>query len=295
MRTSLEAFRQYLSSERRYADRTVEAYGRDVAAFSAFASQQSLTFGDVDRVLLRSFISTLFESRRSPATIARNISAIRSLYRFLIREGLVTKNPARDLKRPRRTRSLPHVVDIEAMKRMLDGIDTTTLSGVREKAILELLYGSGIRLSELIGLSEEEVREKEGTIHVRGKGSKERIVPLGREATKAIVRYRRLRSEIKEAEGGGRLPFFITDKGEPLYPMFVQRLVRRNIARCSEVEKKSPHVLRHTFATHLLDKGADIRAVRELLGHASLSTTQVYTHVSMARLKQSYQQAHPKA
>jgi len=204
---------------------------------------------------------------------------------------MLRSNPAISLVTPKPEKRLPVYLDEKAAEKMLELPDVNTPEGRKESAILELLYSTGIRVSELVNLNRKDVNFENGTVRVRGKGRKERILPFGEKANRALKRYLRERSGDEPAE----TPLFFGARGNRTYPVAVSRLVKRFIERVSEIEKKSPHVIRHSFATHMLNRGADLRAVKELLGHESLSTTQVYTHVSTERMKKVYRQSHPKA
>jgi len=224
-------------------------------------------------------------------SISRKISTLKSFFKYLKKRKYIDSNPASVLIFPKRPKNLPHFVTESEMDKLLEGAKSSEL-GIMEKAILELFYSTGIRLSELINLKIVNVNFHNKTIKVLGKGSKERIIPYGEKANKALKNYLEIRNicNTKNLDN-----FFVTNKGNKLYPVQVQRLVNKNLSGVSEIKKKSPHVLRHTFATHMLDKGADIRAVKDMLGHESLSTTQIYTHLTPEKLKKAYNQAHPKA
>lgn len=224
-------------------------------------------------------------------SISRKISTLKSFFRYLKKRKYIDSNPASVLIFPKRPKNLPYFVSESEMDRLLDGAKSNELS-ILEKAIIELFYSTGIRLSELINLKIVNVNFNNKTIKVLGKGSKERIIPYGEKANAALKNYIEIRNicNIKNLDN-----FFVTNKGNKLYPVQVQRMVNKSLSGVTEIKKKSPHVLRHTFATHLLDKGADIRAVKDMLGHESLSTTQIYTHLTPEKLKKVYNQAHPKA
>jgi integrase/recombinase XerC len=246
------------------------------------------------RADIRNFLASLIESGSAPRTVARKLACLKSFFRYLRAHEIIRTNPALAIATPRLDKRLPRVIDEEAMTRLMEQPDRTTPLGARDAAILELLYSTGIRLSELIGLRMQDVDDENRTIKVRGKGSKDRIVPFGAPAARALDTYRSRREHLALRQP---VPdnVFLTVRGFRMNPKGVNVLVGDYIGRVSEIEKKSPHVLRHTFATHLLDHGADLRAVKELLGHESLSTTQIYTHVSIDRLRAVYAQAHPKA
>lgn len=290
MHTTVRAYLEHLEGERRYSPHTILAYERELTRLLSFLSSQSITSPDqVRRDDLRAFLAVLADAGLSRKSVARSVASLRSFFRYLRRRGTITANPALTLKAPKQERKLPSYLDEQAMDRMLALPDRTTDAGRREAAILEVLYGTGIRLSELIGLNVGDLDRGQATLRIRGKGSKERIVPVGRKALEAI--------EACGATAGraARDPLLTRADGSRWYPEGVGRIVRRYITRVSEVERKSPHTLRHTFATHLLNRGADLRAVKELLGHESLSTTQLYTHVTTERLKKIYRASHPRA
>ena len=293
MYTLIRSYLDYLDAERNYSSHTLQAYEHDLHQFLDFLqSHRILSFESVDRANLRSYFRMLVEGGSGKRTVARKIASLRSFFKFLRRKGIVRSNPAISLVTPKPDKRLPVYLDEQAAERMLELPDITTEEGQKEAAILELLYSTGIRVSELVNLNKKDVNFENGTVRVRGKGRKERIVPFGEKASRAIKRY--LRTRIG-SEGSLETPLFLGTRGNRTYPVAIARLVKRYIGQISEIEKKSPHVIRHSFATHMLNRGADLRAVKELLGHESLSTTQVYTHVSTERMKKVYRQSHPKA
>lgn len=292
----LRSFLAYIEGERASSPHTVAAYAADLADFCDTLLRDRISLDQVDREALRAHIGELYDRGRAASTVTRHIASLRSFFRFLVRRGILRSNPAATLVQPKKRRRLPAILDERSVDSMLNAIDRSTPSGCRDRAILEVLYGGGIRLSELIGLRRCDIDRHDGTIKVVGKGRKERIVPIGREAIGALDAYQKSREqEFPQGVNGSEEPVFLTESGRPIYARYVQRLVRSHIRSVSEIGRQSPHVLRHTVATHLLNRGADLRAVKELLGHASLSTTQIYTHVSAAQLKRVYHQAHPKA
>lgn len=255
----------------------------------------------IDELTLKSFIGSLVQNsakKYSKKTISRKISTLKSFYKFLNRKKLFIENPARNLIFPKLNRNLPSVLDESSITGLLDSkMFAPDIWGLRDRAIIELFYCSGIRLSELINLNPDNIDFSNCTIKVRGKGRKERIIPIGLIAIGAISAYLEKRDDFFNERGisyDGNV-VFNGKNGKKLYPAMLNRLTEKYLSGFSEIKKKSPHVLRHSFATHLLDRGADIRAVKDLLGHSSLSTTQIYTHVSVERLKKVYQKAHPKA
>lgn len=302
MQEQITSFLQHLRGERNYSPHTLASYEDDLRQFSEFLSRHFadiIFFPDlIDRLTIRSFLNDLIEQDFSRRSVARKLACLKTFFRYLTKAHVVQTNPALNIQAPRLTKSLPTVLAESVIDDLLSQPDITDPIGIRDRAILETFYGTGIRLSELIGLQWGDIDFHEGTIKVTGKGSKQRIVPLGRKASAALREYVSVRTKMvgapfKDETHGEKV--FITKRGKPLSPKGVNVLVNGYIGKVSEIKKKSPHVLRHSFATHLLDRGADLRAVKELLGHESLSTTQVYTHVSVERLKKVYAQAHPKA
>lgn len=292
----VRGFLEYLEIERHYSTHTVLSYATDLQQFIEYLNERKIsTLSHVDKRFLRSYISNLFDSGYGKRSIARKIASLRSFFRYTKRRGITASNPTLTLISPKPEKRLPTFLDESSTENLFKSIDTTTPDGRREAAILELFYSTGIRLSELINLNLQDIDLAEGTIKVTGKGSKHRILPLGTLAVRALRAYLADRETYGQKGKEGESAFFLMTTGKRMYPQAVSRLVQRSIARVSEIQKKSPHVLRHTFATHLLNRGADLRAVKELLGHESLSTTQVYTHVSTEQLKKIYRQAHPKA
>ena len=285
----VDQFLRYLTAERNASSHTCSNYALDLSQFFAFlghARVAEVTVTDVRRFIVH--LSTRQQARR---TIARRLSCLRSFFRFLCREGTVAQNPAVAIAAPRLEQRLPSFLDEQEITRLLEAPSTENWHGLRDRALLETLYSTGMRASELTGLNLEDVDEVSGTAIVRGKGKKERLCPIGETALRAIRAY--LAKRPKRL----RVPYalFISQKGTRLTVRQVDRLLVRYVRQANLPASISPHSLRHTFATHLLDRGADLRSVQELLGHASLSTTQIYTHVTPQRLKKIYDQAHPRA
>ena len=298
MHTSVLAFLEYLEAERRYSPNTIRSYEVDLHQFLTYLSSHHVSsLNHVTNDVLRSFLSSLLDAGISRKSVARKIACLRSFFRYAKRHHMTEKNPTLTLISPKLEKRLPSFLDEPSVTKMFDGLDTHTSAGRTQSAILELLYSTGIRLSELVNLDLHDLDFAQGIVKVTGKGSKQRIVPVGRRALKAIELYLpdRLKLLMQRGLASDESALFITAKGERVYPEAVRRMVKKAISSVSELEKKSPHVIRHTFATHLLNRGADLRAVKELLGHESLSTTQVYTHVSTEQLKKVYRQSHPKA
>jgi integrase/recombinase XerC len=283
----------------------VKAYGRDLADFQAFADDYfggagQWTWRTVDRLAVRGFLGALQRRGLSRRSAARALSALRTFYRFLAEQHGVDNDPARAARLPKLERNLPPILDRAQVDQLFHQAEGAAASGdfgaLRDLAMLEMLYGSGLRLGELAGLNLPDLDLVSGQVKVRGKGRKERIVPLGGHAERALRRYYATRERLLAARGRANAnPVFVSARGERLSPRSVQRAVTRALRAVGRGARLKTHTLRHAFATHLLDAGADLRAVQELLGHSSLSTTQVYTHTSMERLKKVYQQAHPRA
>ncbi|MEJ2185101.1 MAG: tyrosine recombinase XerC [Gemmatimonadota bacterium] len=299
MSASIDAFLRHIGEGRQLSLHTLQAYRRDLGDFTEFLDghlEPGWRWSDVDRQALRAYLGHLSRRGLARRTIARKLSAVRSLFRFLHREDVVDANPARAVHSPRLERRLPgwltrsEVDDVFALaeNRAAEG----TFHGTRDLAILETFYATGMRLSELQGLDWEDVDLIGDQVKVRGKGRKERIVPLGVAAVRALRRYETRRAEVA-ASGRGAL--FVARSGKRLSRRRIQAIVRKHLDAVAGDANLSTHSLRHSFATHMLDAGADLMAVKELLGHASLSTTQIYTHTSKERLKRVYRKAHPRA
>lgn len=301
MHELIGSYLQHLRSERNYSPHTIAAYRNDLEQFHEFLrlhfERDRVRIRDVDHLTVRLFLGYLMERGLSRKSAARKLAGIRSFFRHLVAINAASANPAASVATPRIPKKLPVFLDEKAVERMMDLPDRTTVMGLRDRAILELLYGTGIRLSELIGIDLGDLDLQGATVKVLGKGRKERIVPIGRKALESLHAYLDRRTSLLSAATPprDRDALLLSARGLRLYPRGVHGVVSRYIGSVSEIEKKSPHVLRHTFATHLLNRGADLRAVKELLGHESLSTTQLYTHVTIDRLRRIYTQAHPKA
>jgi len=298
MEKIVRSYFEYLEIERNYSAHTILSYETDLLSLVQFLRREGIdSFNKVHKESLRAFIGSLLDEGFSQRSTARKIASMRSFFKYLRRQKIIEGNPALVLITPKVGKRLPFFLDEESVQRLLSSPDRTTANGKRDGAILELFYSTGIRLSELIDLNVGDLKQEEGLIKVRGKGRKERIVPVGRKALTAIDEYLKGEKEIsvKANIKADERPLFTITAEHRMYPQAVGRMVRKYIGMVSEIEKKSPHILRHSFATHMLNHGADLRAVKELLGHESLSTTQVYTHVSSARMKKVYEDAHPKA
>jgi integrase/recombinase XerC len=298
MEKIVRGYLEYLETERNYSAHTILSYETDLMSLVQFLRNEKIeSFDQVHKESLRAFIGFLLDEGFGRRSVARKIASLRSFFKYLWRHKIVEGNPALVLITPKVGKRLPVFLDELSMRKLLLSSDQTGPNKNRDLAIMELFYSTGIRLSELIDLTLNDLKQEEGLIKVKGKGRKERFVPVGKKALSVINEYLATRRDLllEAHRTHNERSLFVTGKGRKLYPQAVGRIVRKYIGAVSEIEKKSPHVLRHTFATHLLNRGADIRAVKELLGHESLSTTQVYTHVSSARMKKVYEQSHPKA
>jgi integrase/recombinase XerC len=302
----VEAFLQYVRHERGLSPHTVAAYQRDLRDFQSFlAGHMDLPawgWGDVDRLDIRSWLGALDARGLKRSTVARKLSAARAFYRFLHRTSAVSHNPARLVRTPRKRRELPGYLTRSQAEALFDSLEEYAAAdrplATRDRAIIELAYSCGLRLAELCGLDDRDVDLERGLAKVVGKGGKERIVPIGGRAREALAEYLDCRSGVSDRpplEGGGARPLFVSRRGTRISRRQVQRSVSAWLTRAAEGESLSVHALRHTFATHMLDAGADLLVVKELLGHSSLSTTRVYTHTSRERLVRAYRQAHPRA
>lgn len=299
MQKSVTQFLRYLATERNASDLTIKSYREDLFGLMQWLQQ---TIGnvpladDLSPQTLRQYQSALQEAGYARTTISRKLASLRSFYRFAQRQGIAKSNPAKPLRNPRRQRKLPHVLSTDEVGRLLNAPPTIDTSGLRDRAILETMYSAGLRVSEVVALSDGDLDFEEQITRVRGKGRKERISPLGSYAIEAINRYKGKRTRHATEESKGRdAAVFVNRFGNRLTTRSVGRMLEKYIGTSGLDARTSPHTLRHSFATHLLDRGADIRSVQELLGHKSLATTQIYTHVSTANLRMIYEKAHPRA
>ncbi len=294
-----EGFIQHIQREKNFSQNTVTSYRNDLSDFGKFLKERHFSgnlFDQVDRSFLRDFLVFLKRRRLKEVTIAHKVFVLRSFFKYLLRKGKTSCNPASFLSSPKKKKRLPTFLTVSQMQSLLGLLPKETLWGLRDLAILELFYSTGMRLSELANLDRSSVDFQGGVVRVLGKGKKERIVPTGRAALEVLKDYlnkRKMATKgIRHTNGEA---IFLNRSGKRLSARSIGRVVKKYAIRISEDQKTSPHTLRHTFATHLLDQGADLLAVKELLGHESLSTTQIYTHVTTERLKKVYKKAHPRA
>ncbi len=292
---SVAQFLDRLRIQRNVSKHTLRAYQGDLARFAAFAEQQSvLDPALVNPILLRRYLGKLREDGYERTTIARRMAAVRSLYRQLVRDGVMETNPAAVLRNPRVERKLPSCLTEEEVRLLLAAPEGAGTAARRDRAILEVLYSTGIRVSELVGLDLGHMRIAEGFAQVRGKGAKERIAMLGKPAVEAVAAYVMARGLAIDG-GMGEAPVFVNRSGSRLTDRTVRRILGKYIRKVGLAKRVTPHTFRHSFATHLLDRGADLRSVQELLGHENIATTQIYTHLTTARMREVYDRTHPRA
>ena len=290
----LERFDEFLTLEQGASPRTHDAYGRDLDRFATYVLARGATSpSEVSARLLREYVYHLKDLGLAPASIRRNVSAVRTYFRFLLAEGRVVRDPSERLETPRRWRALPEVLTVAEVERLLGAPTLDEPLAFRDRALLELAYGAGLRVSEWISLGVKDVLFEDQLVRVFGKGAKERLVPIGRSAVGAVAVYlRELRPRL--AGAGGRGILLLNARGEPLTRMGAWKILRKYVDKAGITKRVSPHTLRHSFATHLLEGGADLRAVQEMLGHADISTTQIYTHVDREYLRSVHKQFHPR-
>jgi integrase/recombinase XerC len=298
MQRQIAQFLTYLRVERGASPHTLKGYREDlIAAANYFASEDGATPepASITAVELRGFLSALHEAGYAKTSIARKLASLRSFYKHGQREGWAPNNPARALRNPRKGRSLPHFLTTEEIGKLLSAPAADSPMGLRDRAILETMYSAGLRVSETVGLSDGDLDMAQGVLRARGKGRKERLSPLGSYAIRALQAWLRLRAISPKEPQGREAPLFTNRFGTRLTTRSVGRMLEKYLRETGLDRRTSPHTLRHSFATHLLDRGADIRSVQELLGHKSLVTTQIYTHLSTANLRAAYEKAHPRA
>ena len=291
MNALLESFIKHLSDERNYSEHTVKAYRGDLENFRDFLLKEEKKVEDTNAATINAYVSTLY-GKNSPASVERKVSAIRSFFSYLVRKGLAAQNPAKLVRTPRKKKHLPVFLSVDEVFNLIDVKDQEKSPlRTRDRAVLELLYSSGLRVSELAGATLADLSMGEAVIRVRGKGNKERIVPVGSKALSALGEYLDVREELKPASDR----IFLNSRGGGITTRSLARIIKKYGLVSGISKNVSPHVLRHSFATHLLAGGADLRAIQEMLGHASLSTTQRYTHLSVERIMEVYDKTHPNA
>ncbi len=328
MHSAISQFLRFLSVERNAADLTQKSYREDLTSLADYLTQahgHTPEPADITPLDLRGYVSALHEAGYAKTSVARRLASLRSFYKFALREGLAQSNPAKPLRNPRPDRKLPHFLSTDEIGRLLIAPPATTPMGLRDRAILETMYSAGLRVSEAVGINDADLDLVEGVVRIRGKGRRERLAPIGSHAAKALARWLKVRnvgcvkrttrendasasqskiqnpkSKIASATPQSairqpQLPVFTNRFGSRLTTRSVHRMLLKYLKLTSLDLRTTPHTLRHSFATHLLDRGADIRSVQELLGHKSLVTTQIYTHVSTAGLRAIYEKAHPRA
>lgn len=295
----MDLFFNYLRSERRYSSHTLLSYQTDLRQFAEYlqATYELSEPEQADHTLIRSWVVALMQQDLDPRTVNRKIACLRSYFKFLLTTGRISRNPMLRIKAPKMAKKLPDFVPEESLNGLLNSFEfPDTFVGARDQLVLELLYGTGIRLSELIGIAPDDVNLHGQTVRVTGKGNKQRLVPLNQSLVTVLERYIAFRKREIGAIDNTSAALLVTDKGEPMYEKLVYRTVKHYLSQITTASSQQhPHVLRHSFATHLLNKGADLNAIKDLLGHANLAATQVYTHLSIDKLKLVFEQAHPKA
>ena len=283
----------YLNEEKGFSVHTVKSYENDINKFLAFLFEEKIKLKKVSKVQIRDFLATQYDKGLSKKTIARRLASIKSFFNFLYNIEYITKNPTLFLSTPKVSKKLPNFIDENIVNELMNQPDLGTEKGLRDKAILELFYSTGMRLGELINLNIGSIDEKNNVVKVFGKGSKERLIPFGKRAKFCIEEYLKKRA-LNWNASSKELPLFVNDRNERIPRRTIQRRISRYIKMIASGKRLGPHTLRHSFATHLMDRGADIRAVGDLLGHTSLSSTQVYTHVKPEKMKEVYKQSHPR-
>ncbi len=291
-----DSFLKYLQYEKRYSNHTLTSYKNDLDQFSKHLTvhDKVLTFDNAKHPHIRSWIISLVEDGLQPKSINRKIASLRSFYKYLLKQGVIKKDPTSKIKVLKTSKKLPQFISENDILQLLDNsVFEDDFAGLRDKLVLELLYGTGIRLAELISLQPANISINNSTLKVLGKRNKERVIPFSKSLGQLIEEYVSEKKRLFTSQEN--TPFIVTNDGKRVYPMFIYRLVKKYLNLFTTIDKRSPHVLRHTFATHLLNKGAELNAVKDLLGHTSLAATQVYTHNSLEKLKSVFDQAHPKA
>jgi len=290
----IDAYLDHLRVERRLADHTLESYARDLVALAAYAAGAGCAVDALDRAALEAFVREQRNTGLSPRSVARRVAAIRGFYRFLVLDRRLSRNPADDLRPPRAWPALPKFLTLDEVDTLIAQPDVSTALGLRDRAMIELLYATGMRVSELVGVRTADLHLAEHYMTCIGKGSKERLIPIGEQASDWIKKYQAgARHKLLKGRASARL--FVNARGGPLSRVGFWKILKNHVRRANLPRTISPHVLRHSFATHLLERGADLRAIQVMLGHADVSTTQIYTHVLESRLRTVYDRFHPRA
>lgn len=298
MYAAIDGFQRYLQIERNSSEHTVKSYAEDFGSLLEFFTAHLGHIpepGEITVAQLRAYVAYLHECQYARSTIARRLACLRSFFRYCCREGLTEHNPAKALRTPRAGRKLPHFLTTEQVAKLLEAPPANQPDGLRDRAMLESMYSAGLRVSELVGLNISDWDRDSNIFRILGKGKKERIAPVGSYAAKALDRWLEVRSPATNAKESDRVAMFLNRFGRRLTDRSVRRMIDKYLLETGLETITSPHTLRHSFATHLLDGGADLRSVQELLGHQSLTTTQIYTHVSTRRLRETYEKSHPHA
>jgi tyrosine recombinase XerC len=290
----LESFVAHLEHERNASPHTIASYKRDLLQLAQYLEERGVSIKKVDNLSLRGFLTLLYERGEKKSTVGRKLAAIRSFFQYCVRKGWMEDNPAKVVSTPKQDKPVPSFLSEEEMEEFLDLPRTDKSLDLRDIAMMELLYATGIRVSELVGINREDINFTERLIRIRGKGKKERLVPFGSKAKKSLRAYLRVRSKINKGQVEEK-PLFLNYRGKKLSSRTVERTVDKYILRSALRRKISPHSLRHSFASHLLSRGADLRVIQELLGHESLATTQKYTHLDLKHLLEVYRKSHPRS
>ena len=288
-----DSFIIYLNQEKGFSEHTIKSYKNDINKFSAFLFHEKIELKKVSKAQVRDFLASQYDKGLSKKTIARRLASIKSFFNFLFNIEYIAKNPTLFLSTPKVSKKLPNFIDENIINELMNQPDIRTEKGLRDKAILELFYSTGMRLSELINLNIGSIDEKNNLVKVFGKGSKERLIPFGKRAKFCMEEYLKKRVLNWNTASDG-LPLFVNDRNERIPRRTIQRRISNYIKMIASGKRLGPHTLRHSFATHLMNRGADIRAVGDLLGHTSLSSTQIYTHIKPEKMKEIYKQSHPR-
>lgn len=297
MNNAIPRFLRYMQVERNASELTLKSYREDLTGLIEYLGQHRSEPApqDISPLDLRGYVAALHEAGYAKSSISRQLASMRSFFRFAQREGLVDSNPAKPLRNPRPERKLPHFLSSDEIGKLLEAPPSAKPMGLRDRAILETMYSAGLRVGEVVAVNDEDLDLREGLVRVRGKGKRERLSPLGSYAKRALQNWLKIRTLSPDCAQDESPPVFVNKFGKRITTRSVARMLEKHLKVAGLDRRTTPHTLRHSFATHLLDRGADIRSVQELLGHKSLVTTQIYTHVSTASLREAYEKAHPRA